>query len=574
MSEQSELKKKENDTLRKDEVVRIFALGGLDEDGKNLTVIEIDGDIYIAECGLKFPENNASLGVECIVPDFSWLKEREDRIKGILITHGHDDVMGALPYLLKEIKADVFVSPFTEKVISELLRKNKITGVRLRTVKRRDTKKVGGRQVVFFPITHSYPQTYGFGIRTAHGYIVYSGEFIADYDDISEAYQGDYSFATRFKNDGVMVLLQDSKGAENALHTSPRHRVTPYFDKVLDEHEKQRIFVEIYTQSVYRIQEIIRCCIEHNRKICFYSPELQRLVAGLESITEAVPPELVIDVSRIDTCKDCVVIISGQGRTLFQLMSNIANNEVDDVAFHEDDVIVVATPILPGVEKEFKDMENDIYKRQGTIVKIDRNVIGMHPSKEDLKMVIFMTDPKYYIPIKGQYRMLCANAMLAEEMNMPAERIIILDNGEIATFINGELQPGRETLELHDTLVDGNANWDMAGVVLKDREILSTDGVMVLAIGLDYRTKKIVNGPDIQTRGLVYVRDAEYLTREVTRIMEDTIREMVDSRKYDNMECRSQIREKVARYVFKQTAKRPMILPVILELNPKNAIGS
>lgn len=169
--------------------------------------------------------------------------------------------------------------------------------------------------------------------------------------------------------------------------------------------------------------------------------------------------------------------------------------------------------------------------------------------------------------------MLCANAMVAEEMNIPPENIIILDNGEMATFINGELQPGRETLELHETLVDGNANWDMAGVVLKDREILSTDGVMVLAIGLDFRTKKIVNGPDIQTRGLVYVRDAEYLTREVTRIMEETISEMVEAHKYDNIECRAQIRERVARYVFKQTAKRPMILPVILELNPKNSLS-
>lgn len=558
--------------LKKDEVVRLFALGGLDEDGKNLMVIEINGDMYIVECGLKFPNDNASLGVECIVPDFSYLKEHEKQIKGILITHGHDDVMGALPYLLKEIKADIFVSDFTGRVVEELLRKNKITGVKIKTVKRQDTRTIGGRQVVFFPITHSYPQTYGFGIRTAHGYIVYSGEFIADYDDISQAYQGDYSFATRFKNDGVLILLQDSKGAEHALHTSPNHRVTPYFEKVLDQHEKQRIFVEIYTQSVYRIQELIRCCIARKRKMCFYSDELKKLIAGLESITDAIPSELVVPVSQIDQCEDVVVIISGQGRALFQLMSNIANNEVDDVEFHDDDVIVVATPLVPGVEKDFKSMENDIYKRQGTIVKIDRNVLGMHPSKEDLKMVIFMCDPKYYIPIKGAYRMLCANAMLAEEMNIPAERIVILDNGEIATFINGELQPGLDTIELHETLVDGNANWDMAGVVLKDREILSTDGVMVLAIGLDFRTKKIINGPDIQTRGLVYVRDAEYLTREVTRIMEDTIKEMVDAHKYDNMECRSIIREKVARYVFKQTAKRPMILPVILELNPKGSL--
>lgn len=558
-----------NESLKKDEVVRLFALGGLDEDGKNMFVIEIDGDIYIVESGMKFPDYKGALGVEYIIPDISYLKEHEDKIKGILITHGHDDVMGALPHLLKEIKTDVYVSPFTANVVSDVLKKNHITGSRLKIVRHKETKRIGGRPVVFFPVTHSIPQTYGFGIWTSNGYIVYSGEFITDYDDINEVYQSDYSFASKFKSEGVMALLQDSKSADRSLHTAPGHRVTPHFEKVLSDYEHNRIFVEIYTQSVYRIQEIIECCIEHRRKICFYNKELQILVAGLESITNEVPPELVIPASQINKLDDVVVIISGQGRALFQLMSNITNNEVADIDIRENDVFVVATPLIPGVEKDFKAMENDIYKREGTIIKIDKDVKGMHPSKEDLKMMIFMTNPKYYIPIKGEYRMLCANAMLAEEMSIPPENIILLDNGEIVTFIDGVLQPKRETLELHDAMIDGSADWDMAGVVLKDREILSTDGVMILAIGLDFKTKKIINGPDIQTRGLVYVRDAEYLTREVTKIMEETIREMVESGKYDNMECRNQIRDKVSRYVFKQTAKRPMVLPVILELNDK-----
>lgn len=558
-----------NESLKKDEVVRLFALGGLDEDGKNMFVIEIDGDIYIVESGMKFPDYKGALGVEYIIPDISYLKEHEDKIKGILITHGHDDVMGALPHLLKEIKTDVYVSPFTANVVSDVLKKNHITGSRLKIVRHKETKRIGGRPVVFFPVTHSIPQTYGFGIWTSNGYIVYSGEFITDYDDINEVYQSDYSFASKFKSEGVMVLLQDSKSADRSLHTAPGHRVTPHFEKVLSDYEHNRIFVEIYTQSVYRIQEIIECCIEHRRKICFYNKELQILVAGLESITNEVPPELVVPASQINKLDDVVVIISGQGRALFQLMSNITNNEVADIDIRENDVFVVATPLIPGVEKDFKAMENDIYKREGTIIKIDKDVKGMHPSKEDLKMMIFMTNPKYYIPIKGEYRMLCANAMLAEEMSIPPENIILLDNGEIVTFIDGVLQPKRETLELHDAMIDGSADWDMAGVVLKDREILSTDGVMILAIGLDFKIKKIINGPDIQTRGLVYVRDAEYLTREVTKIMEETIREMVESGKYDNMECRNQIRDKVSRYVFKQTAKRPMVLPVILELNDK-----
>lgn len=558
-----------NESLKKDEVVRLFALGGLDEDGKNMLVIEIDGDIYIVESGMKFPDYKGALGVEYIIPDISYLKEHEDKIKGVLITHGHDDVMGALPHLLKEIKTDVYVSPFTANIVSDILKKNHIAGSKLKIVRHKETKRIGGRPVVFFPVTHSIPQTYGFGIWTSHGYIVYSGEFITDYDDINEVYQGDYSFASKFKSEGVMILLQDSKSADRSLHTAPGHRVTPHFEKVLSDYEHSRIFVEIYTQSVYRIQEIIECCIEHRRKICFYNKELQILVAGLESITNEVPPELVVPASQINKLDDVVVIISGQGRALFQLMSNITNNEVSDIDIRENDVFVVATPLVPGVEKDFKAMENDIFKREGTIIKIDKDVKGMHPSREDLKMMIFMTDPKYYIPIKGEYRMLCANAMLAEEMSIPPENIIILDNGEIVTFIDGELRPKRETLELHDAMIDGSADWDMAGVVLKDREILSTDGVMILAIGLDFKTKKIINGPDIQTRGLVYVRDAEYLTREVTKIMEDTIKEMVEFGKYDNMECRNLIRDKVSRYVFKQTAKRPMVLPVILELNEK-----
>ncbi len=552
---------------KKDEVVRIFALGGLDEDGKNLLVIEIDQDIYILESGLKFPDAQSALGVECIVPDFTYLKEHEDHIKGILITHGHDDVMGALPYLLKEIRADIYVTQFTAGIVADLLRKNRINHTKLKVVKRSETRKIGGRQTIFFPITHSVPQSYGFGIRTNHGYIVYSGEFIADYDDISQAYQGDYTFASQFKDEGVLVLLQDSKGAERPHHTSPNHRVTPYFDQALSDYENRRIFVEIYTQSVYRIQEIIQCCIEHERKMCFYTPELQTLIAGLESITDAVPPHLVVSDRQINELDDVVVIISGQGRALFQLMSNIANDEVDNINIRESDVFVVATPLVPGVEKEFKNMENDIYKREGAILKIDRNVSGMHPSKEDLKMIIYMTNPKYYIPIKGEYRMLCANAMLAEEMNIPASHIIVLDNGEIVTFVNGERQEGIEKLDLHDSYIDGSADWDMAGVVLKDREILSTDGVAILAVGIDARTKKVINGPDIQMRGLVYIRDAEHLTKEISRMVEDTIKEMVDQKRYDNMACRTLIRDRVSRYISKQTAKRPMILPVILELN-------
>ena len=550
------------------ERIRIFCLGGLDEDGKNMMVVEVDQDIYIIEAGIKFPEEKESLGIEFIVQDFTYLIENQDRIAGIFITHGHDDVMGALPYLMKNIKANIYTSPLASKAIHKVFKKERITGSKIYTIKRHDQRKIGAHKVVFFPVTHAYPGTFGLAISTSQGYVVYSGEFIEDYDDLHDSYRGDFTTCSKLGNEGVLVLLQESKGAERSGHTAPNHRITEKFSQVLEQTDHNRVFVSVYTQSVYRIQEIIECCIQYDRPMIFYSKELRELVANLEDFNVSIPKKLVLDPSYIKEAPDnVVVIISGQGKSLFKTMSNIANNEVEDIVFTQNDVIVIASPVIPGVEKVFKSMENDIYKEEGTILVLDRNVLSMHPSKEDLKMMLFLMKPKYYIPVKGEYRHLYMNSEIALEMGYKPSQIILLDNGQVATFENQKLRSCSMELELHDVMIDGKENWDIAGVVLKDREILSTDGVMILAIGLDAKTKKIINGPDIQTRGLIYVKDAEYITTDVGKILEDTIQEAVANKTYDNLTTRNEIRDKISKYLYKQTAKRPMVLPVILEIN-------
>lgn len=550
------------------ERIRIFCLGGLDEDGKNMMVVEVDQDIYIIEAGIKFPEEKESLGIEFIVQDFTYLIENQDRIAGIFITHGHDDVMGALPYLMKNIKANIYTSPLASKAIHKVFKKERITGSKIYTIKRHDQRKIGAHKVVFFPVTHAYPGTFGLAISTSQGYVVYSGEFIEDYDDLHDSYRGDFTTCSKLGNEGVLVLLQESKGAERSGHTAPNHRITEKFSQVLEQTDHNRVFVSVYTQSVYRIQEIIECCIQYDRPMIFYSKELRELVANLEDFNVSIPKKLVLDPSYIKEAPDnVVVIISGQGKSLFKTMSNIANNEVEDIVFTQNDVIVIASPVIPGVEKVFKSMENDIYKEEGTILVLDRNVLSMHPSKEDLKMMLFLMKPKYYIPVKGEYRHLYMNSEIALEMGYKPSQIILLDNGQVATFENQKLRSCSMELELHDVMIDGKENWDMSGVVLKDREILSTDGVMILAIGLDAKTKKIINGPDIQTRGLIYVKDAEYITTDVGKILEDTIQEAVANKTYDNLTTRNEIRDKISKYLYKQTAKRPMVLPVILEIN-------
>ena len=550
------------------ERIRIFCLGGLDEDGKNMMVVEVNQDIYIIEAGIKFPEEKESLGIEFIVQDFTYLIENQDRIAGIFITHGHDDVMGALPYLMKNIKANIYTSPLASKAIHKVFKKERITGSKIYTIKRHDQRKIGAHKVVFFPVTHAYPGTFGLAISTSQGYVVYSGEFIEDYDDLHDSYRGDFTTCSKLGNEGVLVLLQESKGAERSGHTAPNHRITEKFSQVLEQTDHNRVFVSVYTQSVYRIQEIIECCIQYDRPMIFYSKELRELVANLEDFNVSIPKKLVLDPSYIKEAPDnVVVIISGQGKSLFKTMSNIANNEVEDIVFTQNDVIVIASPVIPGVEKVFKSMENDIYKEEGTILVLDCNVLSMHPSKEDLKMMLFLMKPKYYIPVKGEYRHLYMNSEIALEMGYKPSQIILLDNGQVATFENQKLRSCSMELELHDVMIDGKENWDMAGVVLKDREILSTDGVMILAIGLDAKTKKIINGPDIQTRGLIYVKDAEYITTDVGKILEDTIQEAVANKTYDNLTTRNEIRDKISKYLYKQTAKRPMVLPVILEIN-------
>ena len=554
----------------KKETIRIFMLGGQDEDGKNMMCIEIDGDIYVIEAGIKFPDPKESLGIEYVIQDISYLIEHKDRVVGVFITHGHDDVVSALPYLLAEVPSHVYTCPLAARQIQKKNRQMKVKGAHIHTVKRHDIRKIGGRKVVFFPITHAYPGTFGVAILTNQGYIVYSGEFIEDYDDLSDNYRGSLSALSKLGTEGVFVLLQESKGADRPGHTSPNHRLAPYFSQILEQNDHRRVFVSVYLQSIYRMQEVIKTCIKYHRKMLFFTEEQQEMMENLKAIGYEVPEELIIDKKHFNNdLKDIVVIIAQQGPILFRTINNIINNEVKPFEFHEDDILCIASPIVPGAERVFSSMENDLYKEGGEMEILTSHTVSMHPSIEDLKMMLFLLRPKYYIPVKGQYRLLYANAQLAMDMGYNPNNILILDNGQVAQFENGRLVSCRMEMELQETPIDGNKDWDMAGVVLKDREILSTGGVIILAVGIDAKTKKIINGPDVQTRGLIYLRDAEYITKDVAKIMEDTITADVEKKKYDNMETRGHIRDKVTKYLLKQTKKRPMILPVIMEINSK-----
>ena len=549
--------------------VRIFALGGLDEDGKNMLFVEVNDNIFVIEAGLKYPDSE-TLGVEFIIPDFNYLIQNKDRVKGIFITHAHDDVDAALPYLLKQVNAPVYTGGMTSLVIREMLRREGVRNAKVHRIKRNDVIRINGTKIHTFPMTHAFPDNFGVAIATDQGYVVYTGEFIIDYDMMQDEYNCDLNLLSEFGKKGVLALMCESQGVERNGHTSPNHRITHLIEPIIESHLDGRILISTYFQSLFRIQEILDIAIKYRKKIFIHDDGLLHILKLMEEMKYyRVPKELLIDRKNFSNdMEDVLVIISGQGKNLFRTMSNIANKEDHFVQFRNTDTIIIASPIVSGTQTDANNMENEIYKEGGTIFTLDsRQVLSMHPSKEDLKMMLYLFKPRDYIPVKGEYRHLYMNATLAMDMGNPSSNILVLDNGQIAEFEDGEVKSTAQHLPLSDTMIDGKENWDVTGVVLKDREVLSTDGVMIVAVGINARTKEIINGPDVQTRGVIYLKDAEYVVKEAGVMLEECIREAVKEKRYDNLEVRTEARDRITRYLMKKIGKRPMVLPVILEIN-------
>lgn len=549
--------------------VSIFALGGLDENGKNLFVVEVNEAIFVIEAGIKYPDSE-QLGVEFVIPDYTYLIENKERVQGIFITHGHDDVVAALPFLLQEVNVPVYTGALTANFLYDYLKKEGVSKFKIKKIKRTSKQNIGGVEVRTFAMTHAMPDNFGIAIKSDQGYIVYTGEYIIDYDMIQKEYQCDLNELSEIGKKGVLALLCESLGADQSGHTAPRHRIAHLIEPIFESAQEGRILISAYRQSLFRIIEIIDVCKKYNRKIYFHDKELRNMLGLLEEMGYyKVPREMQLsDRQFSDDLEDVVVLISGGGKNLFRTMTNIASQEDERVHFRSSDTIIMASPIVSGTEMEANKMENEIYKENGKLYSLSpKSVLSMHPSIEDLKMMLYLFKPRYYLPIKGEYRHLIANANLAVSMGYRPDQIVILDNGQIARFENKALASVADHLKLEDTLIDGKANWDVTGVVLKDREILSTDGAMIIGIVVDFKSKEIIGGPDVQTRGLIYLKDAEYIIKTAGDMMEHCVINAVKEKRYDNLEVRAEAREKISRYLMKETGKRPMVLPVIMEVN-------
>lgn len=548
--------------------VRIMALGGLDENGKNMYVVEVGEALFIIEAGLKYPETG-HLGVEYIIPDFSYLIENQHRIKGLFITHAHDDVVGALPHLLKQIDVDIYTGNLTADIIEGMLAEENIKYARIHRIERSSTLKISGVEIRTFAMTHSFPDNFGIAIMTPQGAIVYAGEFIVDYNMLEPSFACDLNELSEIGKKGVLALLCESSSVERSGHTAPMHRITSLITSRFEE-AQGRILISCYSQSLFRMMEIVKLCQKLGKPVFLHEQKARDLIKHLihKGYLNVDEKYLLDETQFNDDMEDVVVLISGNGKNLFRTLSRIALKEDSFVHFRKTDTIIVASPIVSGTEKDANKMENEIYKEDGHIYTLDsKKVLSMHPSSEDLKMMIYLFKPIYYVPVKGEYRHLFMNAKLASKTGMNDEDVLVLENGQTVLFENGKLKNNEQYVPVDEVLIDGKETWEVAGVVLKDREILSTDGVMIVGVGVDSRTKKIINGPDVQTRGFIYLKDAEHIIKEVSNITEDSIERAVSMRQYDNLTLRAEIRDRISRYLQKETGKRPMTLVVIMEFS-------
>lgn len=560
-------------------VVKLTPVGGQAENGKSMYCLEIDDQWFIIDAGYRFPEVD-KLGVDVIIPNFDYLKENKDKIKAIFITHGHDDVMGALPYFLQEVNVPIYTTDLTADLIDQLLQRymrhsHVSYKYKIKRVNMNATIKVAGVTVEFFPITHSIPGSVGLAFLTPNGYVVYSSEFIIDFG-APERFRCNIQKMMEIGKKGVLALLCESSYSKNDGYTSPKHKLTDKIESIFED-ATGRIIISSYAQNAFRTQEIAQLAKKYNRKICFYGRDkydntntIMRIARHTKRPILDIHPSYIADSKAISDKKNMdklVVLLSGSPRRIYHDILDIIDGGDEKLKLQENDTFIVASPVLPGTEKIANRAINELYKTDTQIhVLKNKELQSMHASEEDIKVLIQILNPKYFIPIKGEYQHFVAVSDVAKKMSIKDDNIIIVDNGEIITFNDGKLQDYRDSITIEDVMIDGLGIGDVGVKVIDDRNQLQNDGVVIIGMTIDGKTREIVANTDVQTRGFIYLKDSENIVRAIIEMAEKELEAYKKDDNGDIRDVRQTIKDKANRYIIKETGKRPVILPVIIEL--------
>lgn len=542
--------------------IKIFSLGGLDEMGKNCYCLDIDNDLYVFDCGLKYANENL-YGIDYIIPDFEYLVNNKDRIKGLFLTHGHYENMGATIDLMKDIpKLKVYATKFTKFILTN----NGVEEKRITEIT--PHKKINFGAVSIFPIgvNHSAPGSVMFVVNTKDGAIVYTGDFIID-PKMMDKYAMDLGKIAYVGKQGVLALLCESVYSERIGHTSPSHRLTKTFKDAIKHHDNRMIFAVLPTH-IYTIGEILASVENTHRKVVVMGKTLQNIInfskkEGYLNFSD----NLLGDLSNIED-KDSILLIQDSKENPYASISKIINGYDKFIKLKRTDTVVFAEPKYDSSEKTLVKVQNDLAEYGCDIVTIPKDkTILHHASSEDLMIMIDLLKPKYYMPVKGEYRYMVNNANIASELNIPKENILLKQNGDVVEIINGELNKECfDHIKVNDILIDGNSTEDVGELVIKDREMLSENGIVLISATISKKDKVILVGPEVTTRGFIYVKDSGEMISEIKKISLNIIERNISDTFVEYNKIKNEIREELGKYLYHETECKPMIIAVVQEV--------
>lgn len=549
--------------------VKFTALGGLNEIGKNLYVYECCNDMFIVDCGLAFPDEDM-LGVDLVVPDFTYLEKNKERFRGIVITHGHEDHIGALPYLLKKINVPIYGTRLTLGLVEGKLKEHGLLSqTSLNVVEPRQNVRMGCMSVEFIRVNHSIPDSCALAIHTPAGVIVHTGDFKVDYTPI----EGGIIDLARFGelgNRGVLALMSESTNVERPGYTKSEKSVGESFRGLFNRAEGKRIIIATFSSNIHRIQQIIDEALRQGRKVAVSGRSMTNVIAkAVELNYIKVPEKTLIDIDEVNNYDPSELVIAttgSQGEPLSAL-SRMSSGDHKQVTITPNDFIIISANPIPGNEKLVTKVVNELMKQGAEVIyesMYEVHVSG-HACQEELKMMISLTKPKFFVPIHGEYKHLKKHAILAEGMGIPKENIFVSGLGDVLETDGVEMKM-TGTVPAGAVLVDGFGVGDVGSVVLRDRKHLSEDGVIVIAATIERETGRVVSGPEIVSRGFVYVRESEELLDEARELMKQVLDNLVERNVREWGNIKSAMRDELSDYIYRETKRSPMILPIIMEV--------
>lgn len=548
--------------------LKIIPLGGLGEIGLNMAVFEYGEDIIVVDCGLMFPEPYM-LGIDLVIPDISYLRERADRVRGIFLTHGHEDHIGALPFVLPELAVPVYGTALTLGFVREKLKEYDLDQVtELEVVKPRDKVTAGVFEVEFIRVSHSIVDGCALAIRSPEGVVVHTGDFKLDQTPVDGELTDLVTFA-RYGEEGVLALMADSTNVEREGYTLSEKLVGDAFHEIFP-HCPGRIIVAAFSSNIHRVQQVVEAAAAHGRKVLLNG---RSMIANVRIARElgylSIPDDILIDLKELPRLPKegvCMITTGSQGEPMSAL-TRIAMDDHKQIKLEQGDTVILSSRFIPGNEKTISDLINHLYRRGAEVIheKVSEVHVSGHASQEELKLMLNLVRPRFFIPVHGEYRHLVKHSQLAQKVGIARERCVLAVDGDVITF-NGEGCAITDTVEAGRVFVDGKGIGDVGEVVLKDRKHLSEDGMVVVIIAINQATGEIIYGPDIVSRGFVFEDESQEYLDEARKLVLDTLANVNIEVRGDWGEVKQEVRRILRRFFNKTIERRPVILPLILEM--------